>query len=176
MFSVLKKLSWFFKRHWKRYTSAIILLTIAGVIEVIPPKLVGVAIDEIHQNKLTSERLFELLLFYGGLIVVIYGITYVWMYQLFGGAFLVERAMRSQFMRHLIKMTPTFYERNRTGDLMARATNDLKAISIKKADQILVLDHGEIVERGDHKNLMEMRGKYYQMYQLQQGQKESAAV
>jgi ATP-binding cassette subfamily B multidrug efflux pump len=139
MLSVLKKLSWFFKRHWKRYTSAIILLVIVGVIEVIPPKLVGVAIDEIHQNKLTSERLFDLLVFYGGLIVVIYAITYVWMYQLFGGAFLVERSLRSQFMRHLLKMTPTFYERNRTGDLMARATNDLKAISMTTGFGILTL-------------------------------------
>jgi ATP-binding cassette subfamily B multidrug efflux pump len=139
MFSVLKKLSWFFKKHWKRYTTAIILLVIVGVIEVIPPKLVGVAIDEIHQNTLTSERLLQMLVFYGGLIVVIYAITYVWMYQLFGGAFLVERSLRSQFMRHLLKMTPTFYERNRTGDLMARATNDLKAISMTAGFGILTL-------------------------------------
>jgi ATP-binding cassette subfamily B protein len=32
-------------------------------------------------------------------------------------------------MRHFLRMTPTFYERNRTGDLMARATNDLQAVS-----------------------------------------------
>lgn len=139
MFSVLKKLSWFFKQHWKRYTTAIILLVIVGIMEVIPPKLIGIAIDEIHQGSLTSERLFQMLFFYAGLIVVIYAITYVWMYQLFGGAFLVERALRSQFMRHLIKMTPTFYERNRTGDLMARATNDLKAISMTAGFGILTL-------------------------------------
>jgi ATP-binding cassette subfamily B multidrug efflux pump len=48
--------------------------------------------------------------------------------------------------------------------------------TIKNADQILVLDRGEIVERGNHNDLMNHRGKYYQMYQLQQGQKERAAV
>ena len=32
-------------------------------------------------------------------------------------------------MRHFLKMTPTFYEKNKTGDLMARSTNDLRAIS-----------------------------------------------
>src|SRR5690606_779155 len=41
--------------------------------------------------------------------------------------------------------------------------------TIKNADQILVLDRGTIVERGNHDELMEKRGKYYQMYQLQQG-------
>ena len=42
--------------------------------------------------------------------------------------------------------------------------------TIKNADQILVLDHGEIVERGSHEQLMAKRGRYYQMYQFQQGE------
>ncbi|SFA80280.1 MULTISPECIES: ABC transporter ATP-binding protein [unclassified Bacillus (in: firmicutes)] len=129
MFSVLQKLSWFFRENWKRYTVAISLLTFVGFIEIIPPKLIGMAIDDIHIGEMTLEKIFR----YVGIMVILtvssYIITYVWMYQLFGGAFLVERQLRSRFMRHLLKMTPTFFEKNRTGDLMARATNDLKAIS-----------------------------------------------
>ncbi|HZG83335.1 ABC transporter ATP-binding protein [Paenibacillus sp.] len=41
--------------------------------------------------------------------------------------------------------------------------------TIKSADLILVLDRGEIVERGSHDELMARRGRYYQMYLLQQG-------
>ncbi len=36
-------------------------------------------------------------------------------------------------------MTPTFYQKNRTGDLMARATNDLKAIAMTAGFGILTL-------------------------------------
>ncbi|MCT8139467.1 ABC transporter ATP-binding protein [Anaerobacillus sp. CMMVII] len=43
--------------------------------------------------------------------------------------------------------------------------------TIKNADQILVLDGGKIVEKGTHHQLMDQKGKYYQMYQLQIGQK-----
>lgn len=139
MFSVLGKLSWFFKQHWKRYTVAVTLLIIVSVLDVIPPKIIGVAIDDIQFGQMTGERLRELLFFFIALIVVSYGITYIWMYQLFGGAHLIERILRYRFMRHLLSMTPSFYEKNRTGDLMARATNDLKAISLTAGFGILTL-------------------------------------
>ncbi|NOU88470.1 ATP-binding cassette domain-containing protein [Paenibacillus sp. LMG 31460] len=129
MFTVLKKLAWFFRMNWIRYTIAIGLLIIVGIIDVIPPKLIGYAIDGIHMGTLTGSKLIQLLAFWGALIVAGYGLSYVWLYQLFGGAFVLERVLRSRLMRQLLRMTPTFYERNRTGDLMARATNDLQAVS-----------------------------------------------
>lgn len=46
--------------------------------------------------------------------------------------------------------------------------------TIKTADLILVMDHGEIIERGNHDSLMQQKGKYYQMYQLQQGELRAA--
>jgi len=36
--------------------------------------------------------------------------------------------------------------------------------TIKNADVIMVLDQGNIIERGDHKALMEQKGTYYQLY------------
>ncbi|MFL8936542.1 ABC transporter ATP-binding protein [Rossellomorea oryzaecorticis] len=139
MFSIFKKLSWFFKENWKRYTVAIILLTIVGILDVIPPKLVGNAIDDIHLGSLSWDVLSKYIWLLAGITIISYSLTYIWMYQLFGGAFLVERKLRSNFMGHLLKMTPTFFEKNRTGDLMARATNDLKAISITAGFGVLTL-------------------------------------
>lgn len=42
--------------------------------------------------------------------------------------------------------------------------------TIREADQILVLHRGEIVERGNHRELMALQGRYYRMYQLQTGE------
>ncbi|WP_462405521.1 ABC transporter ATP-binding protein [Gracilibacillus sp. Marseille-QA3620] len=139
MFSVFKKLGWFFKEHWIRYTVAIILLNVVNVLEVLPPMLVGMAIDDIGMGTMTNDTLMTYIWWMIALIVSLYGLTYIWNYQLFSGAFVLERKLRSGFMGHLLKMTPTFYEKNRTGDLMARATNDLKSISVTAGYGILTL-------------------------------------
>ncbi len=39
--------------------------------------------------------------------------------------------------------------------------------TIKKADRILVIDQGGIIEEGNHEQLMEKKGAYYQLYQAQ---------
>jgi ATP-binding cassette, subfamily B, multidrug efflux pump len=139
MFAVLKKLRWFFKENWRRYVLAITLLILVGVLDVMPPKLIGMAIDDIHVGVISKEEILRYLGILFLIMVASYAITYVWMYGLFGGAYLVERKLRSRFVQHLLKMTPGFYEKNRTGDLMARATNDLKAISTTAGFGILTL-------------------------------------
>lgn len=64
----------------------------------------------------------------------------------------------------LIQQALDVLKRGRTTFVIAHRLS-----TIRQADQILVLDHGRIVERGDHDRLMEHQGKYYAMYQLQLG-------
>ena len=139
MFSVLWKLRWFFKENWLRYTIAVGLLFIANILEIIPPWLIGVAIDSIAQEQLTTQLLWQYIGVLAISMVLAYLINFVWQYQLFGGAYVIERQLRSSLMGHFLKMTPTFFEKNRTGDLMARATNDLRAISETAGFGILTL-------------------------------------
>lgn len=139
MFSVLKKLDWFFKMNWKRYTVAVSLLIFTGFIDVIPPWLIGYTIDGIYQDQLGQAEFNRVLYSWIALTVVGYAITYIWHYKLFGGAFVLEKLLRSRLMGHFLRMTPTFYERNRTGDLMARSTNDLGAVATTAGFGILTL-------------------------------------
>ena len=39
--------------------------------------------------------------------------------------------------------------------------------TIKSADTIIVLDHGKIIEQGDHRSLLAAKGMYYELYKLQ---------
>jgi len=36
--------------------------------------------------------------------------------------------------------------------------------TVRNADAILVIEDGRIIERGDHEDLLEQRGRYYQLY------------
>jgi ATP-binding cassette subfamily B multidrug efflux pump len=49
--------------------------------------------------------------------------------------------------------------RNRTVFIIAHRLS-----TIRNADAIMVLEHGEIIERGNHEELLEQKGRYYQLY------------
>ena len=36
--------------------------------------------------------------------------------------------------------------------------------TVKNSDVIMVLDHGKVIEKGNHKKLIEQKGTYYQLY------------
>ncbi|MFJ7646730.1 ABC transporter ATP-binding protein [Lysinibacillus sp. NPDC097279] len=139
MFDVLSKLSWFFKQYWKQYTVAIVLLIIASVLEVIPPYLLGNIIDILTAGTMTTAILTKYILIFIGIIVGGYVLNFVWQFRLFEGAINLEKILRRNLMQHFLRMTPTFYEKNRTGDLMARATNDLNAVSLTAGFGIMTL-------------------------------------
>lgn len=139
MFDVLGKLGWFFKQYWKQYTIAIVLLIIASVLEVIPPFLLGEIIDQITSGEFTRANLMQYVYIFIGIIIGGYILNFIWQYRLFRGAIDLEKIMRRKLMLQFLKMTPTFYEKNRTGDLMARATNDLNAVSLTAGFGIMTL-------------------------------------
>src|SRR5699024_10901473 len=139
MFSIFGKLDWFFKHYWKRYVFAIIALMIASGIGLIPPKIIGYIIDQIQFESLTVNLLLYVIIGYLILTFLHYFISIMWDYTLFGGAVILERWLRSKLMKHFLQMTPTFYGKFRTGDLMARSTNDLKAISLTAGFGVLTL-------------------------------------
>ncbi|GER67843.1 multidrug ABC transporter permease/ATP-binding protein [Weizmannia acidilactici] len=139
MFSVLGKLRWFFKTYWKRYTIAVLALCIVNLLEVVPPMIVGDSIDKIFNGGMTAQIFTYYIAGMLAIAAALYGLTYIWQYNLFGGAFIVEKTLRSRLMNHFLKMAPPFFEKNRTGDLMARATNDLRAVSQTAGFGILTL-------------------------------------
>ena len=129
MFSVLKKLSWFFKENKKIYIISLFSLTIVNILGVMPPRLIGAAIDDIATGVITRTLLNRYVLILIVVLVATYIFGFIWRYLLFGGGFLLEKTLRFRIMDHLLNMKPKFFQKYRTGDLMARSTNDLESVA-----------------------------------------------
>ncbi|NOU72332.1 ATP-binding cassette domain-containing protein [Paenibacillus sp. LMG 31458] len=139
--SFVIKLRWFFKERWKYYVLAISLMVCVNLLATIPPKMIGNTIDQIGSGNLTSSSLSQTVLLLIGLSLLLYVITYVWITTLFGNSALVEKVLRGRLLAHLTKMTPAFFQRNSTGQLMALATNDVLAIGQTAGYGVMTLVH-----------------------------------
>ncbi|MDB5054346.1 MAG: multidrug transporter ATP-binding protein [Bacilli bacterium] len=126
--SFVIRLQWFFKLRWSRYALAITLMTIISLLSTIPPKMIGNTIDHIRDKNLSAAGLDHTVLLLVGLSILLYVMAYIWITTLFGNSALIEKLLRGRLLAHLTKMTPGFFQRNSTGQLMALATNDVLAI------------------------------------------------
>ena len=59
---------------------------------------------------------------------VMYGLRYVWQSQLYGASIAIAKVLRRDLFKKFSRLSPSFYSRRSTGDLMAHATNDLNAV------------------------------------------------
>ena len=133
------QLSWYFGREWRRYLGAVALLIIIAVLQLVPPKLVGVIVDGVTQRHYTTG---QILLWTGLMVaiaVVVYLLRYVWRVLLFGASYQLAVELRRDFYRQLSRQHPEFYLRHRTGDLMARATNDVDRVVFAAGEGVLTL-------------------------------------
>ncbi|OEH94065.1 ABC transporter transmembrane domain-containing protein [Bacillus solimangrovi] len=126
--SVFKDLWWFFWQERKAYGAGILMLAIVAFLELIPPKIIGNVIDQIEQGALTTDLLLKYIMILVGVGIVVYIIRYIWRIFIFGSSVKLARQLRNELYTHFTNMSPSFYARKRTGDLMAHATNDLQAI------------------------------------------------
>ncbi|MFS1514188.1 ABC transporter ATP-binding protein [Chengkuizengella sp. SCS-71B] len=126
--SFVIKLKWFFKQRWKSYVIAITIMTIVTLLTMIPPIMIGNIVDQIGDNELTSESLTKTVLLLLFLAILLYILVFTWITTLFRNSALIETILRKKLLTNLTKMTPGFFQRNTTGDLMALATNDVLAI------------------------------------------------
>jgi ATP-binding cassette subfamily B protein len=70
---------------------------------------------------------------------------YLWRYFLFGHSRKVEEALRGRLYRHLQTLSYSFYQRTKTGDLMARAINDINAVRMATGMGIIALTDGFVL-------------------------------
>jgi ATP-binding cassette, subfamily B, multidrug efflux pump len=137
--SVFKDLMWFFKQEKSSYLTGILILVIVALLELVPPKVIGIVIDHIKDKTMTSQILAKWVMVLLLVAGTLYVLRYIWRILIFGSAVKLSRQLRNDLYAHFTKMSPAFYQRKRVGDLMAHATNDLQAIQQTAGAGVLTL-------------------------------------
>ena len=133
------QLSWFFRREWRRYLGAVGLLIIIAILQLIPPKVVGYVVDGVTREHYTAGRIMLWVGALAAVAVAVYLLRYVWRVLLFGASYQLAVELRDDFYRQLSRQHPAFYLRHRTGDLIARATNDVDRVVFAAGEGVLTL-------------------------------------
>lgn len=118
---------YFIKDRW-HLAGGLLSLLLVDLLQVLIPQVIKRAIDSLTFKTATSGILFK----YGMIIISIAFFIalfrYIWRYLLFGHSRKVEEGLKNRLYDHLQSLSPSFYQRTKTGDLMARVTNDIDAI------------------------------------------------
>lgn len=140
--AVFLKLTWFFRQEWRRYTLAIIALIGVGLITMLPPWIIGILVDLMTEGALTLDLLYRYL---GWMVVaafIAYSLRVVWRIALFGASYKLANQLRQTLFQHFTQQPPSFFQKLKTGDLMARSTNDIQAIEMTAGEAVLALFDG----------------------------------
>ncbi|HDH8130267.1 TPA: multidrug ABC transporter permease/ATP-binding protein, partial [Salmonella enterica subsp. enterica serovar Enteritidis] len=133
------QLSWYFRREWRRYLGAVALLMLIAMLQLIPPKVVGIVVDGVTAQHFTPGRIAMWIGTIALIAVVVYLLRYVWRVLLFGASYQLAVELREDYYRQLSRQHPEFYQRHRTGDLIARATNDVDRVVFAAGEGVLTL-------------------------------------
>jgi ATP-binding cassette, subfamily B, multidrug efflux pump len=117
----------YFRRHRRRLVLGIGAILFAVVVGLITPLLVGWAVDALREDLSVRVLVFYSALVVGTALVRGY-FTYLQRIVLVTMSRDVELDLRDLYFSHLERLSQRFYTEQYTGDLMARATNDLQAV------------------------------------------------
>ena len=141
-FQPLKKC--FIENRWQLIIGLFSLLLV-DFLQLLIPLVIKRAVDA-----LTFETATPSLLFKQGIIIMVIAVfialfRYIWRHLLFGHSRKVEERLRKRLYDHLQTLSFSFYQRTRTGYLMARAVNDINAVWMAAGIGMVALTDGMVL-------------------------------
>jgi ATP-binding cassette, subfamily B, multidrug efflux pump len=123
----LRPLLPYLKKYRRSYAVGTVCVFLNNGIWILFPLVIRRAVDDLHLG-VTRQKLLT----YALLLLAIAGAKSIFQFLtrwiLIGISREIEFDLRNDLFRHLEKLSYSFYQRTRTGDIMARATNDLNAV------------------------------------------------
>ena len=127
----------FVRRHWRSYASSAVMLFGVALCTVLVPRKVGAMIDGLAAHRLGGHDLLIQIAELLGLGLAIYVLRVAWRLRLYSASYRLGVELRTKLYDRLAAQGPAFFQRQRTGDLMALGTNDIDAIEQAAGEAML---------------------------------------
>ncbi len=118
----------YFKQGWVRYLTGVIFVIAATLFNTKIPDLLGKAIDAFDLKSGVLDGLTHYVLLMAGCAVLAFVCRFIWRQLIMGFTRNVEMKIRNELFAHLQLLSPEYYVKNNTGDLITKGIADTTTI------------------------------------------------
>jgi ATP-binding cassette subfamily B protein len=101
---------------------------VVDFLQLFIPRIIKWAVDDLTTFQIDSVRLLLYALYIVGIAVLIGFFRFIWRRCLIGTSRKVEEGLRNKLFAHIQTLSASYFDRVKTGDLMAHATNDIQHV------------------------------------------------
>ena len=127
MFEKIKPLAPYLRRYWKHFAWGGVAVLLYNIIRASLPLVIGHAVDDLKTG-ITEQKIVFHAVRLLGIAAVSAIFLYITRQVLIGASREIEFDLRNDLFANLERQSAAFYSTHRTGDIMARTTNDLSAV------------------------------------------------
>ena len=118
----------YLKKSYTRILGGLVMLILVDLVQLAVPKVMQYAIDHIQERTIDQQGLLWIALIIFAFAIAVMVLRFFWRILIIGNSYNIEKSLRQDFYDHLLRLSQNFFNKSKTGDLMAYATNDLNAV------------------------------------------------
>ena len=128
----IMKYKWF-------YFFGVLILLLVDYMQLFIPKIIGMVTDGIKDGSMDSTGIITMVVTLVGVTIIMALSRIGWRYCIIGSSKKIERDIRVDLFEKWVKLDATYFNQNKTGNLMAYATNDLNAIRMMVGPGVITI-------------------------------------
>ena len=138
MKSFLTLKDFFIRNKWS-YILGVIWLILTDSLQLVVPQILKRFTDSLRDQTLSFHDLMRYIAMLMAIALTLAFFRYLWRIYIMGTSRSLEFELRNRLFTHLQKLSPSYYNQQKTGDLMAHATNDISAVRMAMGPGIVLL-------------------------------------
>ncbi len=128
-----------------RIVVGLLCLMIVDFLQLLIPRIIKRVVDKLATFQIDAQDLMVCALLIVGVALLIGIFRYIWRRCLIGMSRRVEEGLRNRLFAHIQSLSAPYFDKTKTGDLMAHATNDISHVRMATGMGMVALTDGVVL-------------------------------